>query len=139
MGSWSNLSTQVSYNGYYAALPRRKYGFDSRYLLQIQHSKNRVSYKFMNQTEWEERLQQEGYNALTSMSFEAHAEIKEHSHFADTVQVILEGELTLFENNEVLIYAAGDRFLIPSRTTHHARVGSQGCQFLMGWKNVRTA
>ncbi len=29
---------QVSYSGYYAALPRLRYGFDSRYLLQTENS-----------------------------------------------------------------------------------------------------
>lgn len=89
----------------------------------------------MNQTEWEERLRQEGCNTLAHMSFGAHAEVKEHSHFADTVQVILEGEITLFEGDEVLTYVAGERFLVPTQTTHHAKVGPQGCQFLIAWRN----
>ena len=88
----------------------------------------------MNDQEWMEKLKAEGYGEIEIHPFEPHAELAEHTHDRHTMQVILEGELTVYDSRGSKLYRVGDRLESPAGTTHHAKVGPAGCKFIIGVK-----
>ena len=61
----------------------------------------------------------------------------EHSHEAEQITMILEGEMTFsYEGNRVVL-KAGDVIAIPSDVKHSAVAGKKGCWAVDAWSPVR--
>lgn len=58
----------------------------------------------------------------------------DHTHAGLTAHIILDGEMTLTMNSESHTYAVGERCDVPAGATHSARMGPQGCRYLVGEK-----
>lgn len=57
-----------------------------------------------------------------------------HTHGELTAHIILEGEMTLTCQGQTRTYHAGERVDVPAQTVHSARMGPQGCRYLIGQK-----
>ncbi len=53
-------------------------------------------------------------------------------HSMTAAHVILDGEMTLTSEGETRIYREGDRCDVPANAVHSARMGPQGCRYLIG-------
>lgn len=89
----------------------------------------------MTEQEWIEQLKKEGFKNFNVVINEPDTDFGEHTHATQTVHIILDGALALFEKNgTTVVMEAGDRFDIPAGTTHSAKCGSNGCKFIVGEK-----
>lgn len=84
----------------------------------------------MQPEEWIQKLKEEGYELVGIPRFPADSLMPEHTHDEATVHVVFEGEITLTDQEGSKTWRAGDRFDVPAGTTHHGKVGPQGCVFL---------
>ncbi len=58
----------------------------------------------------------------------------EHTHEGLTAQIILDGEMTLSMLGSSKTYHAGERCDVPAGASHAARMGSEGCRYMIGEK-----
>lgn len=58
----------------------------------------------------------------------------EHTHATETAHIILSGEMTLTTSSGTKTYHPGERCDVPAGEVHSARVGPQGCRYLIGEK-----
>ncbi len=56
----------------------------------------------------------------------------EHVHSEETAHIILSGAMTLIVGDRARTYGAGERCDVPAGTAHCARMGPQGCRYLIG-------
>jgi hypothetical protein len=84
---------------------------------------------------FERQLRQEGFRHVYIWRDAAHAFYSEHVHPVDTAHVILDGEMTLTCGGSTKTYHAGERPPdVPAGAVHSARMGPNGCQYLIGEK-----
>lgn len=74
---------------------------------------------------------------LTYFEMQADTLFPEHSHEAEQITMVLEGELTFrYEGNEVTL-KAGEVIAISSNTVHSASTGNMPCKAVDAWSPVR--
>jgi mannose-6-phosphate isomerase-like protein (cupin superfamily) len=56
----------------------------------------------------------------------------EHVHNEETAHIILSGAMTLIIGGDVMTCNAGQRYDVPAGASHSARMGPQGCRYLIG-------
>ena len=89
----------------------------------------------MDQHAFEQQLRREGFRHVFTWRDGAGAFYGDHSHPVDTAHVILEGEMTLTCGGASRTYIAGERPPdVPAGAVHSARMGPQGCYYLVGEK-----
>jgi mannose-6-phosphate isomerase-like protein (cupin superfamily) len=86
----------------------------------------------MDLKDWEKKLQDEGFGHTYIWQDGPGAFYPDHTHRMTTAHVILDGEMTLTSEGEMRTYKAGDRCDVPANTVHSARMGPQGCRYLIG-------
>ena len=86
-------------------------------------------------TTLEQQLRSEGFRRVYTWQDGPHASYPDHTHAVDTAHVVLDGEMTLTVGGETTTYRAGERPPdIPAGAVHAARMGPQGCRYLIGEK-----
>jgi quercetin dioxygenase-like cupin family protein len=88
----------------------------------------------MDPAELEEKLRREGFVHTYVWRDRPGATYQDHTHPAETAHIVLEGEMTLEINGHSRTYRAGERCDVPAGTVHAARMGSDGCTYLIGEK-----
>jgi anti-sigma factor ChrR (cupin superfamily) len=83
---------------------------------------------------WEKQLAEEGFGDFFVWQDGPGAFYPDHTHGGLTAHVILEGEMTLTSEGRTRTYKAGQRADVPARAVHSARMGPQGCRYLVGEK-----
>lgn len=78
------------------------------------------------------QLQDEGFGDVYVWEDSPDMNYPPHQHPAVSAHIILEGEMTVTVNGETRTYKPGDRFDIPGKTLHSARMGPAGCKYLVG-------
>lgn len=78
------------------------------------------------------QLRSEGFSRTYAWRDAPGAFYPEHTHPTETAHVILEGEMTLTTNGKSQTFRAGERCDVPAGAVHSARMGSQGCRYLIG-------
>ncbi|MEK6690417.1 MAG: dimethylsulfonioproprionate lyase family protein [Nitrospirota bacterium] len=74
---------------------------------------------------------------LTYFEMEPNTEFPEHSHEAEQITLILDGELTfIYEGKEVTL-KPGEVIAIPSNVIHAAFTDSKPCKAVDAWSPVR--
>lgn len=58
----------------------------------------------------------------------------DHRHASETAHVILSGEMMLTQAGVTKTYGTGERCDVPAGAVHSARMGPQGCRYLIGEK-----
>ena len=87
----------------------------------------------MTEKEWIKRLQSEGYSDVRVCPIEP-GEDPEHTHDLHTLNVILEGELTITDKSGTKTYRSGDRVETTAGTTHKAKNGPTVGKMIVGYK-----
>jgi quercetin dioxygenase-like cupin family protein len=88
----------------------------------------------MTPREYEEQLRREGFTRIFVWRDSPGAYYPNHTHGTLSAHVILEGEMTLTMNGESRTYRAGERRDVPAGTVHSAKMGPQGCRYIVGEK-----
>ena len=74
---------------------------------------------------------------LTYFEMDPGAVFPEHSHEAEQITMILEGEMTFsYEGNQAVL-KPGEVIAIPSNIKHSAVAGKKGCRAVDAWAPVR--
>ncbi len=55
-----------------------------------------------------------------------------HAHEKETAHIIIEGEMIITIGEETKVVKPGDRFDVVAGEVHAAKMGSQGCVYLIG-------
>jgi quercetin dioxygenase-like cupin family protein len=86
----------------------------------------------MTACEWMEQLRREGFGHTYVVQDARDARYPDHTHPTATAHVILEGEMTITSQGQTQIFRPGGRFDVPANTVHSARVGPEGCRYIVG-------
>jgi quercetin dioxygenase-like cupin family protein len=79
-----------------------------------------------------EQLRREGFAQTYVWQDRPHAHYSDHTHPTETAHIILSGEMTLTTASGTATYREGDRCDVPAGAIHSARMGPQGCRYLIG-------
>lgn len=74
---------------------------------------------------------------LTFFEMGPDTKFPEHSHEAEQITLILEGELTFDYEGKRVTLKAGDVIAIPSNIAHSASTGKRPCKAVDAWSPVR--
>ena len=92
----------------------------------------RASMAMMNVKEWEKKLRAEGFARFFTWQDGPNASYPEHTHPVRTAHVILDGQMILTSEGRTRTVKAGERLDVPANTAHSARMGPEGCRYLVG-------
>lgn len=82
----------------------------------------------------EKQLRAEGFSETYVWQDSPNAFYPDHMHPSETAHVILAGEMKVTMQGVTRTYRAGERFDIPAKAVHSARMGCSGCRYLIGEK-----
>ncbi len=88
----------------------------------------------MDAKDWEKKLSSEGFHTTYVWQDGPNTFYPDHTHSTATAHIILEGEMTVTSEGKTQTFTVGDRFDVPAHTVHSARMGPQGCRYLIGEK-----
>ena len=86
----------------------------------------------MNQKDLIAQLVSEGFSHTYVWEDVPNARYPNHAHGVETAHIILGGEMTLTMDGVTKTYHAGERCDVPANAVHSARMGPQGCRYLIG-------
>lgn len=78
------------------------------------------------------KLRDEGFGHVYIWEDRPNAYYPDHTHPTETAHIILRGEIVLTTDGRSRTYRAGERCDVPAGMVHSARVGPQGCRYLIG-------
>lgn len=88
----------------------------------------------MTEDQWLKKLAEIGYKNLRVCDINTNGEkTPNHTHDVQTAHVILDGEVTLIDDN-TLVLKKGEFYEIPQNTTHKAQTPKTGCKMIVGEK-----
>jgi len=88
----------------------------------------------MDENSLSQLLHAEGFARTYVWQDDPHAFYPDHTHASETAHIILAGEMSLTINGQTRTYRSGERCNVSVGTTHSARIGPQGCRYLIGEK-----
>lgn len=86
----------------------------------------------MDEETFMKQLQDEGFDDVSVWEDGPEMTYPPHQHPDVSAHIILTGEMTVTVNGQTRTYRAGERFDIPAKTQHSARIGPEGCKYLVG-------
>ena len=86
----------------------------------------------MNLKDLENKLHEEGFGRIFVWQDGPGAYYPDHTHSMTTAHVILDGEMTLTSEGQTRTYKAGERCDVAANAVHSARMGPEGCRYLIG-------
>lgn len=86
----------------------------------------------MSEKELAEQLVKEGFRHTYVWRDAPNAYYPEHIHATETAHLVLQGEMTLTVQGQTRTYGSGERCDVPSGVPHAARMGPEGCRYLIG-------
>jgi quercetin dioxygenase-like cupin family protein len=88
----------------------------------------------VNQQQLAAQLRREGFSHTYVWEDGPNASYPQHAHPMETAHVILRGEMTLtmVGKSQKQTFRAGDRCDVPAGAIHSARMGENGCRYLIG-------
>jgi len=81
-----------------------------------------------------QELLEEGFDSVYAWGDAPGSIHPEHEHPFLSAHIILEGQITIFIDGKEKVYKEGERFDIPARVMHRAKVGPRGCKYVIGEK-----
>jgi quercetin dioxygenase-like cupin family protein len=84
--------------------------------------------------ELEKKLRKEGFSNIFVWQDRPNAFYPDHTHSGVTAHIVLEGEITVTCQGVTRTYKAGDRFDVPKETVHSAKIGPEGCRYVIAEK-----
>lgn len=88
----------------------------------------------MTPKDWEQQLLRDGYTGVALHKDPPNFEYPEHAHPVDTGYVVLQGEMVVIIEGKDYAVGLGQRLDIGKQVAHQARIGKDGCSFLVGVK-----
>ena len=88
----------------------------------------------MDEQSLAKKLRDEGFGHTYVWQDGPNAHYPDHTHAVETAHIVLTGEMTLTMDGEAHTYRVGDRCDVPAGAVHSARMGPQGCRYLIGEK-----
>lgn len=88
----------------------------------------------LKEQEFKEQLHRQGFSRVYVWQDTAGVFYPEHTHEELTAHIILDGEMTLSMRGRAKTYHAGERCDLPAGAVHAARMGPEGCPYLIGEK-----
>ena len=88
----------------------------------------------VNEQEFREQLRRQGFSRVYVWQDDAGTFYPDHTHDGLTAHIILDGEMTLTIRGESKTYQTGDRCDVPADAMHAARIGPEGCRYMIGEK-----
>ncbi|HLI30265.1 MAG TPA: cupin domain-containing protein [Terriglobia bacterium] len=88
----------------------------------------------MNEKAMENQLREDGFTVTYVWEDGPNAFYPDHTHPSTTAHIILSGEMTVICEGNQQIVKEGERFDVPAHAVHSARMGPQGCRYLIGEK-----
>ncbi len=86
----------------------------------------------MDEQQLTKQLQEEGFDDVYVWEDGPDMNYPPHQHPAVSAHIILTGEMTVTVDGKTTTYKPGERFDIPGKTPHSARMGPEGCKYLVG-------
>jgi mannose-6-phosphate isomerase-like protein (cupin superfamily) len=86
----------------------------------------------MDEKEMAKQLEREGFGHTYVWQDGPNAFYPEHAHDSETAHIILSGEMTLTMNDQAETYRLGERCDVPAKAVHSAKMGPNGCRYLIG-------
>jgi quercetin dioxygenase-like cupin family protein len=86
----------------------------------------------MNAEELLAQLKSEGFNTLSLQEDPPHKFYPEHRHATKTVHIVLQGAMWITLNREKILLTRGKRLDIPPNAVHDAKMGMDGCSYIVG-------
>ena len=83
---------------------------------------------------WRTILEKEGWKNIEAGKDPAGLQYPPHTHDTATTHVVLDGEMELIVMGIPRTLRSGDRFDAPAGTLHEARIGEEGCTYLVAEK-----
>jgi len=74
---------------------------------------------------------------LTYFDMEGNTSFPEHSHEAEQITMVLEGELTFTVNSRQITIRPGEVIAVPSNVVHSVTTGNAPCKAVDAWSPVR--
>lgn len=78
------------------------------------------------------QLEREGFEHTIVWQDGPNTFYSEHTHESETAHIILSGEMNLTVGGRTVTYRVGDRCDVPPGAVHSARMGPEGCRYLIG-------
>jgi quercetin dioxygenase-like cupin family protein len=88
----------------------------------------------IGEEEFRDQLRQQGFSRVYVWQDAAGTFYPDHSHEGLTAHIILDGEMTLSMHGKSRTYRTGDRCDVPAGAVHAARMGPEGCRYMIGEK-----
>ena len=86
----------------------------------------------MNEQSLAKQLREEGFAHTYVWQDGPNAHYPDHTHAEETAHIVLDGEMSLTVGGKTETYRSGDRCDVPAGTIHSAKMGPQGCRYLIG-------
>jgi hypothetical protein len=86
----------------------------------------------MDEKDLARQLEREGFGYTYVWQDGPNAFYPGHTHDTETAHIILSGEMTLTMNGRAETYCAGGRCDVPAESMHSAKMGPNGCRYLIG-------
>jgi mannose-6-phosphate isomerase-like protein (cupin superfamily) len=86
----------------------------------------------MDEQSLTKKLREEGFCHTYVWQDGPNAHYPDHTHADETAHIVLSGELTLTMAGKTQTYRVGDRCDVPAGAVHSARMGPNGCRYLIG-------
>ena len=88
----------------------------------------------MNVMSYEHKLRGEGFSGVFVHRDRPNACYPEHTHRGITAHIIIDGLITVTSGGKTVTYGPGQRFDVPAGAVHSARIGPEGCLYVIGEK-----
>ncbi len=89
----------------------------------------------MEEDEARKELEEEGFKTIYRIDDSPNKVYSEHTHDKLTAHIILDGQMQLkSEDGSTGVYTEGDRVDVEAGAVHKARMGAEGCSYLVGEK-----
>jgi quercetin dioxygenase-like cupin family protein len=88
----------------------------------------------IDEEEFREQLRRQGFSRVYIWQDAPGAFYPDHTHEGLTAHIILDGEMTLSMRGKSKTYRTGDRCDVPAGAVHGARMGPEGCRYMIGEK-----
>jgi len=79
-----------------------------------------------------DELKREGFSLVYVHEDAPNAVYPNHVHESLTAHILLEGEMDVKSNGKTKHYQKGDRFDVPPKEIHSAKIGPEGCKYIIG-------
>jgi mannose-6-phosphate isomerase-like protein (cupin superfamily) len=88
----------------------------------------------VKEKEFEKELQAEGFSEIFVHRDGPNAFYPNHTHSGITAHIVLEGSITVTSEGKNRSYGPGERFDVPAGAVHSAKIGPEGCRYMIGKK-----